>query len=207
VTQQQVATRVIRPEECVVAFGIPTCEASFRASHRGSDPRLFARSFSCYDEYEHRFLRPYRTATRSMQRSGARVVADLSLDVLGELCRSSEIRVVILFSHWEEGGVEMHGGFAPAGEIVQRVPHGLAKIVDLTVCHCVALGHRLARERPECVVRLSLSRDNDRGSELEPALWLGFYRALFLILKRKSMSYMQVFEDALLGLRKNQPNR
>lgn len=201
-TAGPIATRSIQPEKCAVAFGIPTCEATFRATSRGSDSRFFARKFANFGHYEDRFLRPYGRATRSMRGSGVRVVPDLTLDALGELFRSSEVHVVILFSHWEKGAVELHGGFARAGAIVERVPNGTEKIVDLTVCRSVALADELVRERPECVVRHSLGKADGLGARLDPALWLGFYRALFLSLKRNPTSYLQAVEDAVFGLKR-----
>jgi len=205
-TAGPIATRSIRPEECAVAFGVPTGEAAFRATSRGGDSRFFARKFAGFGHYEARFLRPYGRATRSMRGSGVRVVPDLTLDAWSELFRSSEVHVVILFSHWEEGAIELHGGFARAGPIVERVPTGTEKIVDLTVCRSVALADELVRERPECVVRLSLGKADELGAKLDPALWLGFYRALFLSLKRNPRSYMQAVEDAVFGLERK-PSR
>ena len=201
-TPGSIATRPVRPEECAIAFGLPTDEATFRATSRGSEARSFPRKFAGFGHYEDRFLRPYGRATRSMRRSGVRVVPALSLDVWGELVKSPEVQVVILFSHWEKGAVELHGGFATPGRIVQEVPEASAKIIDLTVCRSVALADELVRERPECVVRLSLTEADELGAKLDPAFWLGFYRALFLSLKRNPRSYIQAVGDAIVGLKR-----
>jgi hypothetical protein len=206
-TAGQAATRPIRPEECAVGFGIPTSESTYRASPRDGNEPFFAKNFSCYPEYENRFLRPYRTATRSMERSGVRIVPDLSLALLGELLRSPEIQVVILFSHWEKDSVEMRGSFASVPEIVHRVPLGAAKIVDLTICGCVALAEALVRNRPDCLVRISLKEGDSHGAKLEPALWLGLLRRLFLLLKRAPKSYPQAWEELLIGARSHVSRR
>lgn len=202
-TPGQIATRPIRAEDCAVAFGVPTSETSFRAARQDGNESSFAWKYSCFPHYDRGFLHPYRTATRSIARMGARIVPDLSLDVLEELFLSPDLHVVILFSHWHDTGVEMSGGFAGVSDIVRRVPPDAAKVLDLTVCQCRLLAKRLVKDRSTCPVRYALKEGDQRGIELEPAFWLGLLRAVFLRLKRGSKTYPQAWAEVVRGEREH----
>jgi hypothetical protein len=124
---------------------------------------------------------------------GVRLVRDLTLDGFESLCRDEDVQVVILFSHWDETGVELRDGFASIEAVIESVPSEGSGVLDFCVCHPSGLVPRLRDERPRYLIHF-------RSIEAKPRFWLSFYPALFLSLHRFPRSYLDAFTDLQTAL-------
>lgn len=191
-TAEGLADRVSRPRDCAFAVGIPTSEDGYRRSLH-SPEESFVRRHGTYDRYWHEIVRPFQLLAHDVKRFGVRLVRDLTLDHFGSLCRDEDVHVVILFSHWDESGVELYDGFASTDRIIERVPDQGSAVLDLCVCHPCELVSRLHAERNAYLIYF-------RNIEAKPRFWLRFYPALFRSLHRRPNNYLKAFTELQISL-------
>jgi len=177
--------------------GIPSSEAGYRHCLQGP-AESFAKRYGIYDQYEHQIVRPLQVLAGRATRLGVRLVRDLTLDGFGSLCSDAEVHAVILFSHWDESGVELRGGFASTQAVIDSVPPEGSGVIDLCVCHPCGLVPRLRDHRPGYLIHF-------RSIEAQPRFWLTFYAALFLSLHQNPRSYLDAFSDLQISLLKRFP--
>lgn len=191
-----VAERIIKPRDCVLAFGIPTSEAAFRRDR--DDPRKeYAKRFAGgWPHYSSQFVSHFARATRALARLGVSVRTELTLEQYGELFSAGQFGVVALVSHWRPRAIELHDGFADVESLVRQVPCDFGGVVDLCACGPEALTVALRRERPCCAVRYI-------NKEAAPRLWLYFYLALFVHLNDRELTYLKALEDVIAEFFKN----
>ena len=190
----------VRPSDCALAFGIPTCEWSFYGALK-RDTSHYASKYSSYPEYSE-----YRrqsgvwlleAITPALVSAGVNVVTDLTLNDLENLFLRH--RVIILFSHWippvdgfPQGAVELSDGPAGVEDVIASIPEQFDGYLDLGMCFPESLVEALLAERERCHVKF-LRHDAD------PTILLYFYGELFLLLSKHSMPYA----DALIRTRKH----
>ncbi len=182
-------TRAIRPHDCVIAFGIPTCKEGFedRLRKKTSD---YARHFTKHPEYSGyhlNFVRFLETLEPGLHDAGVTVARDVTSWVLAELFKWH--RVVVLFSHWAEtdprfplGAVELGEGLVDIDTIVEAVPRDFDGYLDLCTCFPENQVEALLHARPRCHIKFLRKR-------AKPKLQLYFYGALFHLLHENPMSY------------------
>lgn len=178
-----------------MGFGIPTTERRFRDSLvNGCGPRRrFVERFDgLLGPYVNEVIAPCQRFTSYFARLGVRVVHDLTLAGYSDLFRGDAVRVVILFSHFEDDAIELSDGFADAAAIVGATPEDFAGLLDLNVCHPRLLMPVLRQSRPRCDFRWV-------DTEMTPAVWLLFFWKLFRRLGKNPRSYLDAQVELLTG--------
>jgi hypothetical protein len=186
----RVTRRVVKPDQCVIGFGIPTNRGSFLRAQASPTNRDFVVN-NCPDlrDYEREVLDYADELIPGMRGLGASVSEDLTLHGFGRLFTESP-SVVILFAHWKTDSVEFADGLASIGEVIEEVPAAYDGIVDLCVCHPKQLALRLRRHRTDCVVKFT-------EGTATPAFWLCFYVVLLTKLRDAEMTYLDAVESTL----------
>jgi hypothetical protein len=189
---KEVVTRiVVKPRDCVIAFGIPITREAFFHALRTPQGRDFVPN--CCPDWQDYYFQIVSYTDRFvplLEQLGAVVVRDVSLKKFGELLREAQQTVVILFSHWRSEAVEFADGLAPVPAVVREVPNSFRGIVDLCVCHPDSLAVHLSDRWPHSVVKFS-------GVKTTPALWLYIYFAVMRILNEEDATYMDAVERVI----------
>jgi len=186
------ADRIIKPENCAIAFGIPTTVEDFERDlcHPNKD---FSKIYNgVRQKYVKEFLNPLHKTEPVMTRLGVNVIHNLRLDDFGELFQKEKLEVVILFSHWKDHSVEFYDGFAEITQIVNEIPIDLSGIIDLCVCHPKELTFALRKLRPNYLVRFT-------DKEATPFFWLYFYLALFSHLANNELTYLDALKELIIA--------
>ncbi len=185
-TVEDYTRRITRPENCILAFGIPTSERGFRESlaHQERARERFAEMFNgLWMPYLGEVARPFQRLYPRFRKLGVRIVTDLTLAGYSELFRADRVHAIILMSHWTRNAIEFHDGFADVPMFVRATPEDVPCILDLCACHPEELIPILRAERPCHLVRF-IKR------EATPGVWLYFFWELFVLLRRGSFSYI-----------------
>lgn len=189
----------VRPDECVILFGIPTSRAAFdRHLAQRTRHDFVPNVCPAWPAYE-QIVEQVELALPLIQSLGVDVRHDARLPDLAKGFLSK--RVVILFSHWIDDHVEFDEGLHDSDAIVSEVPATFDGVVDLCVCHPEALVMRLRRDRPECLVKRT--RRKARVS-----YWLQFYHVLFRVLAAADVTYdhaVAVTATSLMGMKLEPP--
>ncbi len=183
------ATGIVRPHDCVIAFGIPTNREGFddRLRKKTSDYALHFCNFPEYSEYYVNFVRYLDMLKPALRDAGVRVVHDVTSRGFAELFKRH--RVVVLFSHWAvmdrrfpQGAIELCEGLVDVGEIVRAVPRDFDGYLDLCTCFPENQIDALLSARPRCRVKFFRKK-------AKPNLQLYFYGVLFQLLQETPMRY------------------
>ncbi len=180
---RSIADEIILPANCAVVFGIPTSEGSFRDAQIQSN-RDFARRFlGGWDQYYAQWVADFVDFRETVLRWGVNVFEDVTLLRFGDIFRTDNVRVLVLFSHWINDNVEFSDGLASVSDILRQVPPTFSGIIDLCVCHPDLLATQLVINRPNCLVRYI-------PRKAKPTYWLYYYVALFALLRQGSSTYI-----------------
>lgn len=195
IDDSMISRKIIKPEDCVLAFGIPTTEKDFVEKQKQFDrgfSHIFAEKFGerALDEYIYQILNDLRTVEPVLTNLGLKVIHKLKLKEFGELFKHNKYDVIILFSHWENNAVEFADGFADETGILGQIPEAFSGIVDFCVCNPRPLTINLRIERPNCLIRYS-------KNPAMPFFWLYFYLVLFKHLKQQDKTYLEAMEDVV----------
>ncbi len=191
-----ISERVIKPEHCVLAFGIPLLRDDF-LKDLSNPNKNFARKFhGVWEKYYEEIVCDFEMIKPRLSELGLALCPELTFEKFGSLFHEG-FDVIILFSHWEYDAIEFYDGFVNYKDIVEKVPESFDRVLDLTVCHPEQLVVALRRERPRCLIR---SKTEKR--KLIPHYWLFFFLALFTHLKSCDLNYLQAVEDVIAGFRK-----
>jgi hypothetical protein len=208
---------IIHPNDCVIVFGIPTCEEGFKGRrcnygnacpscmpassegwHREGRENMpiydYIRGSLVWREYHSRFVRLLKELEPGLIDIGVTVLRYIESRHLRNLFY--HYRVVILFAHWVDkhpeyplGAVEMDDGLVGVDEIVEAVPEEWDGVLDLCMCNPANLVAALLDARPRChLKRLNINAN--------PVLWLYFYGTLFAHLNDRPMSYSDALASA-----------
>lgn len=195
-----VSRRIVKPENCVLAFGIPTSKEEFTESRKRGNRRfasLFDRRFGAeaLKEYRIQFLNDLERLEPVLKDLGLHMEHGITLRDLRTQFHGNKYDVVVVFTHSEGEALELTDGFADASAILHQVPQSFSGIIDLCVCNPVAIALELRCNRPNLLIRYS-------KTELEPYFWLYFYRVLFQYLKEQDITYLKAVEDVTFGFLK-----
>jgi hypothetical protein len=187
-----IATRVVHPADCALAFAFPLGRARFEADRQPGGDKEFALRFRAYSDYYDQIVRPYeRTVRPALEPLGVHIATDVTLPQFRRLFDDGAPAVVILFAHWrdETDQVELADGMVGAEALALAVPEQFDGIVDLCVCHPRALARALEARRPGCLVKRI-------DVEATPILWMSFYVLLLRALGARGLTYFQGLELA-----------
>lgn len=165
----------LKPSDCVLAFGIPTCESEFWDAQNDSLGRDFLKN-KIWEKYDFQFVKYLNKVEPRLVKLGLKIVHKLTLQDFGKLFRDSSNKVIILFSHWKDNTVEFFDGMATEDEIISVIPNDFDGIIDLCVCHPNNLPIRIRNHLPPT----SLIRYTNVKNT--PVIWLYFYWSVFTIL-------------------------
>lgn len=177
----------VKPSDCAIAFGIPVSLEDFRRKPTHG----FARQFWQANGRIKRFLADYELTSGVMKECKTCVITNLTLERFGDLFQRHQ--VVILFSHAENSSVEFHEGLVEIDRVVQQIPEQFDGILDITMCFSRELFRALRRERPKCFPFYATEES------LDAQAWLFFYKALFMYLKHRDLSYPEASKDLVRG--------
>jgi hypothetical protein len=183
----------ILPRNCLVGFGIPTSKDAFESAQCDPNRDFAGRFLGGWEQYLDQLIEDIRAFEAAVGPKGVTLVTNLNLRDCGSLFAKGDLRVFILFSHWKDNCVEFHDGLAPFSSFIKEVPWDFAGILDLCVCHPIALVDELEQSRPHCLVRYI-------PREAKPVYWLSYYKALFSLLQSGARTYPQAMEDLTIGL-------
>jgi hypothetical protein len=182
-----ISRRVVKPSDCVLAFGIPTTRAGFRAAEESANADFAKRFLGGWAQYHAQFVIDLETVEPLLRNWGVTVLHEATL---GDFARALEgpFDVAILFSHWHEDAVEFRDGLESTSAIMSAVPAAYSGILDLCVCHPLTLVKELRMHRGNCIVKYL-------ATEAAPHYWLYFYRTLFSQLNSRSLTYLGAIEE------------
>lgn len=185
-----VTSKIIKPEQCVFGFGIPTTQADFFNDQLNPN-KAFAKQFdNVWLKYEHQIISHINAVTPKFEQYGVTVLPNLTLHKFGELFSDEHFEVIILFSHWENDAVEFYDGLAEVPMILEQIPNDFSGILDLSICQPIPLAEAIIKNRQKCVVKITCKRAT-------PFLWLYTYEALFWLLRNKNLKYLEANEQVI----------
>jgi hypothetical protein len=139
----------IRPDECVIVFGIPTSKASFVRHLAERNRHDFVPNVCpAWPAYE-RMVEHFDLVVPRIRLFEVDLRQDARLSHFAEAFVNR--RVVILSSHWINDQVEFDDGLYGIDAVASAVPETFDGVIDLCVCHPDALVMRLRRDRPGCL--------------------------------------------------------
>lgn len=195
-----ISEKVIKPERCAVAFGIPTSWQTFeRDNTEPNGKNRFAKGFgSAWDKFGLEIIAPFQKVVPVVTKLGVNVRTDVTLAEFGQLVSNEQFDLVVLFAHWGDDAVEFHDGFACVPDMIEHIPVNFDRILDLSVCHPDSLVLALRRDRPDSLVRHIGFRDEEKQrKKVTPRLWMFFYLALFKHLKHRDVTYNNALIDVI----------
>ncbi len=186
--------RILTPRDCVFALALPASAEKYAANCAGPK-ESFARRFGTWENYRKQVADPVARFLRRVTRLGATPVLDVTLGRFGELFHQ-DFTVILLMAHWKNSGaIELADGFAEVPAVLDEIPPDAARILDLSVCHPLALVEAVLRERPRCLTRYV-------DTEATPAVWLAFYFLVLHQLRHENLTYLQAVERVFLQMRR-----
>jgi hypothetical protein len=186
---------MVRPDECLIGFGIPLSEEAFQRQAQSPDSRDFIRSQRLtWNSYRFRFADSCQKVLEHLRLWGVRVVGELTLQAFADAF-SRPPRVIILFAHWSDtdGTVELADGLVSCERLVDLVPKDFSGAFDLCVCHPRQLVVLLKQKFPDCPVKFTEKQANALS-------WIYMYEVLFKILSTEPADYFEALADAFKHL-------
>lgn len=162
-----------------------TAEGYLRAYSSGGT-REFVMAHATMSHYSRVVLRHADLVLPTIAASGVTLVQNATLADVTALC-SERYRVVTLFSHANELGVELDSGMVSFEDLSAAIPNTFSGILDLSVCEATAQIRKV-----RSATQQFLLKTNERPETV--SLWLYFYSAMFSIMKQNHVDYF----DALL---------
>lgn len=177
---------IVGPEDCVLAFGIPTDKAVFFADQYRKNKDFAKRYDGVWSKYYHQFISEFEQIIPKLKNLGLRIERDLTLVKFRALFK--QYKVVILFSHWQEDKVEFHEGLQPLDDIIEQIPTQFGGVIDLCVCHPNGLALKIRQSRPNTLTKFI-------PNSAIPYFWLHFYLVLFKHLHQENKNYLSVLDE------------
>jgi hypothetical protein len=186
------------PNECVLLLGIPVTAPVYWRAVQGSRLSPFVTKLCpAWAKYRLEILQPAGRILPRLLDLGVRVIEEASLADLRAATTDASVKVVIVFSHWEQTGVELADGLMNDAAVVKAVASEFDGLVDLCVCHPESLVLSLKAERPAALVKFT-------GQPTRPAAWLLLYELLFEQLACTPQLYAQALEESIGMLREKE---
>ena len=185
----------VRPNECVIAVGIPTTSDEFVSAIAQREANY--RDFACGHEfggligYQHEVIRPFARCRARLERFGVSIQPAATVQALASLFASHRFKVIVLLTHFIDGDVELFDGMIHIDAVSEQVPPDFSGIIDLCMCEPMKLVARIKQRAPDSMVGFASAR-------LTPKLWFSFYGDLFSLLRSRDLSYVEAIEKMCL---------
>ncbi|GGG30110.1 hypothetical protein GCM10011344_33780 [Dokdonia pacifica] len=178
--------KTVKPNQCVLAFGIPTDKESFFSDLKNPN-KDFAKNFYTWSKYNREVVSELNAILPKLSRSGIVIKQNLTLDEFKPLFDKYE--VVILFSHWkkEKSKIEFYDGLVDYNHIASLIPDDYSGVIDLSVCSQTELALLIRKTKSKDLICIYNQK------EAIPFVWLNFYAELFKHLKEMNTTYLNAF--------------
>ena len=191
--EQVISKQVIKPSNCVFAFGIPTTKDDFYHdywnSSNGKD--FISGSQITWNKYNYEIVSFIEDFEKTVKAIGLNIKHQLTLQEFGSLFLLTDIYAIVLFSHWKDDQVEFFDGLKSIDSILEVIPNNYYGVIDLSVCHPVNLALAIRKEKGiDNIIRYSLKAST-------PAYWLSFYKGFFRLLYEEDLNYLTAFETTI----------
>jgi hypothetical protein len=187
-------SQAVSPQNCVLAFGVPTDQNDFAASLANSGREYAKHYLGGWPQYERNFVSQVVSHCQIYTQLGVRVVFGLTSSGLKRLFEQGS--VISLFTHWTAEGIELCDGILSIPLLVEAIPPDFSGVLDLCICHPDDLVKVILRDRPRCSVRYVGYRSVD------PLFWLEFYSGLYqILLSQPGQTYSAALIEFTLKLR------
>lgn len=170
--------QVIKPNDCVIGFGIPTSKSAYITNKNMGYSRLYETKA----KYNYDIIVPINNFMKIITAWGVITIFDLNSYNFANLFRKNGFKVIILFSHWEDDFVEFSNGLIAIDEICNSIPEQFNGTLDFCICHPEKLIKKIIQTKPDIDFRYT-------NEQVTPKFWIDFYTALFSILRVKNVTY------------------
>jgi hypothetical protein len=182
-----ISRRIVKPSNCVLAFGIPTSREGFYRALDSPHADFVKRFLGGWPQYHAQFVVDVEIVEPILCKLGVTTIHDATLADFARVVDQS-FDVIILFSHWHADAVEFRSGFESVRSLLSAIPSAFAGVLDLCVCHPMTLVSALHRHRPGCIVKYL-------PTEAAPHYWMYFYRTLFSQLQSRDLTYLTAIQE------------
>lgn len=182
-----ISRRVVKPADCVIAFGVPTTMSQFEQVKAQS--RFVRDCCPTASQFRTEIAEPFAEIASRLLALGVNLHPELNQKQLAELFKHD---VVILFAHTADTSIELMDTAVATDDIVRSVPLAFDGVFDLTACQVkddLELVIRLYNERPHCLIKFVPHTQS-------ATFWLYFYDVLFTILAERNVSYLDAVAEA-----------
>lgn len=181
---------VIKPCDCTLAFGIPVTDDDTHVSvverYRGDVRRFINQPGRPFDRNEYKAHIPDKHIS-AYEHLGVDLVREISRASLAPLLAKAT-KVLVLFSHWHEGAIEVCDDFIRVDEFLSALPRaGPQRIYDFSICNPDNLALSVKKQRPDCFIRYSSAEIDVRG-------WFDVLLVLFRLLDESDLTYAEAWE-------------
>jgi len=183
--------KIIKPYNCVLAFGIPTSEQEFYQDILQPNKEFVKYCCSGWPKYYYEVVSLIEHITPKLQALGVNIVNKLTLNEFARLFQENRFSVIILVAHWKKEDIngdefiEFYDGLANVYDVANQIPQDFSGILDLSVCNPEKLALILRN-------RKVLTRYIPKRTI--PYIWLSFYTVLFDLLYSHNLAYFDAFE-------------
>lgn len=183
---------ILKPENCSLAIGIPTCEEEFRRRLELGSPHFSALFHGGWPRYQREVVTPFLELEEFVSGIGARVLRDVGSIDFGAALATPGNLLTILVSHWDENEcrVEMREGMVGIESMVDRVPEQFGGVLDCCICLPQALVKVIRKKRSTTRIFFSETRRT-------PLLWFNYYGDLFWYLHHYDKDYLTATEEVM----------
>ncbi len=197
-----VLDKIIKPRDCILAFGIPTSKDDFMKDLE-SENKDFAKTIpGRWFQYETIIMRVLQEVELVLKELGVTVIHNLTLDGFGNLLKENTAKIIILFAHWKEetiSKVEFYDGLKGLDDIIAQIPINFHNLIDLNVCRSKGLVESVKKNRPNCYYRHKKNIfEKGKGEAVKLDFMLRFYMVLFKHLNRNELTYFSAYREAAL---------
>src|ERR1700719_2377276 len=183
---------MMKPKNCSLAMGIPTCEQEFRRRVKLGSPHFSALFHGGWPRYQQEVLEPFLELEEFVSEVGAKVVRDVSLSDFGTTLSAPGNVLTILVSHWDEREhlLEMREGMVGIQSMVDRVPESFQGVLDCCLCLPQPLVKAIRKNRSTTRIFFAETRRT-------PLLWFKYYGDFFWYLHHYDTDYLTATKEVM----------
>jgi len=177
---------VTKPSDCAFVSGLPVTKEDFYRVRETKQSDYTSR-FWHWPEYCDEFVDDYQSLKDQLLQQNVKVLDYASIDDFRGVW-DRDYHAVVLFSHWNERGIEYRDGLVECETIAATIPQEIIAILDLCVCHPQALVRLLNASHSKLLTKAI-------WKSADPKYWCMFYKALFLLLQNQEFSYPDALDE------------
>jgi hypothetical protein len=100
--RQSILRSIVKPADCILAFGIPTSREDFLKDLESENKDFAGTIPGKWPQYEVAVMRVLQEFLPAMRDLGVHIVHRLTIRDFGNLFRESSVKAIVLFTHWKE---------------------------------------------------------------------------------------------------------